>query len=235
MSWPRCIDPARGVIKGRQFQHDRVIGEPVAWARVMSQIREVDELVIFDVTHNPPDIELLERITKEINIPLSYGGGIHDIDTAMRVAKIAEKLVLQDEAMIFEVGLRSGAQAAIGCINGGNYATDAVRLVAAGAGEILIQSIERDGMMTGYDLEAIRAVRAAVNVPLTVSSGAGTAQHFVEAVQAGADGVAAGACWAFSDLTPNEVKRAIADAGYPVRTVGSIHPVCADSRARRGR
>ena len=219
------IDPARGVIKGRQFQHDRGIGEPVAWARVMSQIREVDELVIFDVTHNPPDIALLERIAREINIPLSYGGGIHDIETAMRVAKIAEKIISSNPRILRGVADRAGSQAAVGVVNVGSLLFDkqfeAMGYIRDGAGEILLQSMDRDGMMTGYDVGAIKHVRRAINVPLTVSSGAGTAQHFVEAVQAGADAVAAGAVWQFTDLTPNDVKRALADAGYPVRLVAA--------------
>jgi cyclase len=214
------IDPARGVIKGQQFKHDRVIGEPIQWARVMSRIREVDELVIFDVTHNPPDLELLERIAAECWVPVAYGGGIHDVEAATRILKVAEKVVIQpkDQWLGMEIADRAGAQAVVMCLNHPQIYSSMVGLF----GEVLVQSTQRDGMMTGYDLEGIAHVRAWFNGPLIASSGAGNPLDCVMAADAGADAVAAGAMYAFTDTTPNDVKRALHAAYYPVRLMEAV-------------
>ncbi len=93
----------------------------------------------------------------------------------------------------------------------------AARAAEAGVGEILLNSIDADGTNAGFDLEMIRAVRAAAAVPLIASGGAGTAQHFVEAVQAGADAVLAASVFHFGTVTIAQVKEALAGAGIPVR------------------
>jgi cyclase len=91
------------------------------------------------------------------------------------------------------------------------------RAVALGAGEVLLNSMDADGTRDGFDLEMIRDVRAAVHVPLIASGGAGTAQHFVEAAQAGADAVLAASVFHFGTLTVREVKTALRAAGITVR------------------
>ena len=93
----------------------------------------------------------------------------------------------------------------------------ASRAVALGAGEVLLNSMDADGTRDGFDLEMIRDVRAAVHVPLIASGGAGTAQHFVEAAQAGADAVLAASVFHFGTLTVREVKKALHAAGITVR------------------
>jgi len=215
------IDPARGVIKGQQFQHDRVIGEPIQWARVMSRIREVDELVIFDVTHNPPDLGLLERIAAECWVPVAYGGGIHDTGTALRILKVTEKVVLNWKTgpIWQEIADSAGLQAVVGCID---LYPGAPIGCPGPFGEVLVQSRFRDGMMNGYDVEAITGLRVVTDAPIIASSGAGSPADCVAAVRAGADAVACGAMYAFSDTTPNDVKRALHAAGYPVRLMEAV-------------
>ena len=93
----------------------------------------------------------------------------------------------------------------------------ASRAVALGAGEVLLNSMDADGTRDGFDLEMIRDVRAAIHVPLIASGGAGTAQHFVEAAQAGADAVLAASVFHFGTLTVREVKKALRAAGITVR------------------
>ena len=93
----------------------------------------------------------------------------------------------------------------------------ASRAVALGAGGVLLNSMDADGTRDGFDLEMIRDVRAAVHVPLIASGGAGTAQHFVEAAQAGADAVLAASVFHFGTLTVREVKKALHAAGITVR------------------
>ncbi len=93
----------------------------------------------------------------------------------------------------------------------------AVRVVELGAGEILLNSMDADGTKDGFDLELVRAVRAAVDVPLVASGGAGRREHFAPAVQAGADAVLAASVFHFSELTVGDVKDALRSAGHPVR------------------
>lgn len=226
------LDPARGVIKGRQFAHDRVIGEPIQWARVMAQLREVDELCILDVTHNAPDLALFERICAEVNIPVAYGGGIHDWDTARRFLRGgADKLVLTPRAGWSAGSLgqviadRAGSQAVVACLDytaGEPIGMLAHEMAMSGAGEVLLQCPANDGTMMGYNLLPLEAVRARVDVPVIASSGAGSPADCVAAVRAGADAVACGAMYAFSDTTPNDVKRALHEAGYPVRLMEAV-------------
>lgn len=90
-------------------------------------------------------------------------------------------------------------------------------LVARGAGEVLLTSIDRDGTMQGYDLWLIERMARAVDVPLIASGGAGTCEHAVQACAAGAAAVAAASMFHFTEQTPAMVKRALADAGVPVR------------------
>ena len=96
----------------------------------------------------------------------------------------------------------------------------AVEVVAKGAGEILLTSMDRDGARTGYDLALVRAVSSAVGVPVIASGGAGDAGHLIEAVHAGADAVLAASIFHFGDLRIGEAKRAMAAAGVPVRLTG---------------
>ena len=84
-------------------------------------------------------------------------------------------------------------------------------------GEILLNSIDADGMKQGFDLEMLAAVRAAVTVPLIASGGAGATEHFAPAVGAGADAVLAASVFHFGDVTIGEVKESLRGAGYPVR------------------
>jgi cyclase len=92
-----------------------------------------------------------------------------------------------------------------------------VRAAELGVGEILLNSIDADGMKNGFDLEMLSAVRAAVSVPLIASGGAGAAAHFAPAVGVGADAVLAASVFHFGEVTIGEVKDALREAGYPVR------------------
>jgi imidazole glycerol-phosphate synthase subunit HisF len=93
----------------------------------------------------------------------------------------------------------------------------AVEVVAKGAGEIMLTSMDRDGAKTGYDLELVRRVSSAVSVPVIASGGAGNTQHLVDAVLAGADAVLAASIFHFGEVSIGEAKAAMASAGVPVR------------------
>ncbi len=145
------------------------------------------------------------------------------------VREIAERFGSQvlvislDVRRVKDPGQRTGGARFEVTTHGGRTGTgiDAVRwaaqVVALGAGEILLNSMDADGTKDGFDLELVRAVRAAVDVPLVASGGAGRREHFAPAVQAGADAVLAASVFHFSELTVGDVKNALRSAGHPVR------------------
>jgi len=145
------------------------------------------------------------------------------------VREIAERFGSQvlvislDVRRLPDLGRTSGGSGFEVTTHGGRTGTgiDAVRwaarVVELGAGEILLNSMDADGTKDGFDLELVRAVRAAVDVPLVASGGAGRREHFAPAVQAGADAVLAASVFHFSELTVGDVKDALRSAGHPVR------------------
>jgi cyclase len=134
----------------------------------------------------------------------------------------AQVLVLSVDARRCPPGTTTGSGFEV-TTHGGRRGTgvDAVewaaRAAGLGAGEILLNAMDADGTKRGFDLELVRLVREAVDVPLVASGGAGTAEHFVQAVDAGADAVLAASVFHFGELAVGDVKRALAAAGHPVR------------------
>jgi cyclase len=190
-------------------------------------------------------LEIVSRTAEQVFIPLTVGGGVgsvEDVDRLLRagadkiavntaaigrpelVAEIAERfgnqvLVLSLDARRaagtpsgFEVTTHGGRRSA------GRDAVEWARQAAElGAGEILLNAMDADGTEDGFDLELIELVRRAVTIPVVASGGAGKVEHFPPAVEAGADAVLAATVFHFGTLRIAEVKRALADAGCPVR------------------
>lgn len=189
--------------------------------------------------------EMVTRCAETVFIPLTVGGGVRsvgDVDALLRCG--ADKVSINTGAIvrpqvINEIAERFGNQVLVlsldarrepGMASGFGVTThgggrsaglDAVawarEAVERGVGEVLLNSMDADGTTNGFDLEMLEALRAAVEVPLIASGGAGTAQHFVEAARAGADAVLAASVFHFGTLTVGAVKTALADAGFPVR------------------
>ncbi len=194
---------------------------------------------------------MIRRTAEQVFIPLTVGGGVRsvaDIDALLRAG--ADKVSVNSAAVarpdfLSEAARHFGSQCVViaidarrtpdpGCpsglevtTHGGRQGTgiDAVdwakRAEQAGAGEILLTSMDADGTKAGFDVEMLRQVRAAVGVPLIASGGAGALGHFPEAVAAGADAVLAASVFHFGTFRVDEVKRELADAGYPVRRLPS--------------
>lgn len=235
-----------GLVKGVGFDSWRRVGPVLPAIRVYNQ-REVDELVLLDIVAgrygHEPDYESIADYGQDCFVPLTYGGGVRDVEQVRQLLRAgADKVgvnsaVYQNPALITDIAARYGSQCVVGSIdvrqNGagrwecmsqaGTMSTgrDALEwareLEDRGAGELLITSIERDGTFKGYDLELVAAVANAVAIPVIASGGAGNYQHMVEAVQAGASAVAAASIFHFTELTPAGAKQALAAAGVPVR------------------
>jgi cyclase len=189
--------------------------------------------------------DVVRRTAEQVFIPLTVGGGVRspdDVDRLLRAG--ADKVGVNTAAiarpdLISEIADRFGNQVLVLSVDarrapgtdsgfevtthGGRQGTgiDAVgwaaRAAELGAGEILLNSMDADGTKDGYDLELIRAVRAAVGVPVIASGGAGRLEDFVPAVEAGADAVLAASVFHFGDLRIGEVKATLHAAGLPVR------------------
>jgi cyclase len=189
--------------------------------------------------------EVVGRTAEQVFIPLTVGGGVRsaaDVDRLLRAgadkvslntAAVARPELLAEAAhrfgsqcVVLSVDARRGGAGASGfevTTHGGRRGTgiDAVewaaRAVDLGVGEILLNSMDADGTKSGFDLELIRAVRAAVPVPVIASGGAGELAHFAPAVGAGADAVLAASVFHFGELRIRDVKAALRAAGHPVR------------------
>jgi cyclase len=195
-------------------------------------------------------LDVVSRTAETVFIPLTVGGGVGsvaDVDALLRAG--ADKVAINTgairrPAVIAEITRRFGNQVLVLSVDarrvpgrpsgfevtthGGRTAAglDAVEWARRGAdlgvGEILLNSMDADGMTEGFDLEMIAAVRAAVDVPLIASGGAGRVQDFAPAVAAGADAVLAATVFHYGTLRVGEVKAALAAAGHPVRTPATV-------------
>jgi cyclase len=216
-----------GLVKTCRFKDPKYVGDPINAIKIFND-KEVDELVLLDISASlkgrGPAYSVIEEVASECFMPLAYGGGIRTVDEARRILKLGvEKAVFnttgwRDPSVLTAASREFGAQAVVASIDvrrklfgryevfveGGTCGTGvdpveyARRMEAAGAGEIFLTSIDRDGTMQGYELDLIAKVTAAVGVPVIAAGGAGSVQDFRIAIQeGGADAVAAGAMFVF--------------------------------------
>lgn len=243
---PTLLSDGVSLVKGERFHSWRTVGSLVAAARVFS-MRDVDELTVLDVRATAEGRAISPRMIAEIaaalQVPLSVGGGIatlDDFEAALRAG--ADKVVLGtsalNDAFVTACANRFGVQAvvvAIDVVNDGAGETavrsgadptgvDAVafarRAVAAGAGELIVQTVSRDGTLSGMNLESFRGVAGAVSVPVVASSGAGSYEDLASAFETGVDAVAAGAMFQFTEQTPKGARDFLAARGIDVRLSG---------------
>lgn len=214
------------LVKTRRFKDPKYVGDPINSIRIFND-KEVDELLVLDIGASKkghgPDFETLESLVGECFMPLCYGGGISTVDQAARVFDLGvEKVSFQTAAMsnlklISDVAKRFGSQSVVVSVDVKRNWRNAPRLYMssqgrklkpnwvdfiksatdAGAGEIVLNAVDRDGEMAGYDLELIAAASSAVSVPVVALGGAGGLPHFKQAISAGASAVAAGAFFVF--------------------------------------
>jgi len=238
---PTLLSRRGTLVKGRRFDHGRVIGHVRQAARVY-EARGVDELILLDVTATVegrgPDLGLVRDIAGECFMPLTVGGGVRNVeDVRALLANGADKVVLCTAALerpevIHESAHRFGSQAVVLAVDvlDGEVVSHCGRLLAGigpldharrgqslGAGELLLTAVSRDGTMNGYDLDLIESVAASVSIPVVASGGCGSYEHMAEALRAGAHAVAAGAMFQFTDATPKGAARYLADKGFNMR------------------
>jgi cyclase len=241
-----CLDVANGrVVKGVNFVDLRDAGDPVELAARYNE-QGADELVFLDVAATVENrstfVELVARTAREVFIPLTVGGGIRSVDDAKAVIRAgADKVSINSAAvwrpeLVCELSEEFGCQAVVLAIDarrdgemwrvftkGGRQAEEmdviewAQRAEQLGAGEILLTSMDADGVQTGFDLALTSAVRSAVRVPVIASGGAGALEDFSTILKV-ADAALAASVFHFGTLSIAEVKAHVAQSGIAVRS-----------------
>lgn len=204
----------QSLVKTVRFNKYGYIGDPINTVRIFNEL-EVDELCFLDiratVEKRQPNLKILAEIANECFMPLSYGGGVRDAETAKKILSIGfEKIVINTAAftnptLITQIAEHSGNQSVNGSIDikknflgkyqiythDGTKKTDldpvewAQQLELMGAGELLVTSMDRDGTWKGFDIELTRMISAAVSIPVIANGGAGTVEHIGCAVHEG--------------------------------------------------
>jgi cyclase len=218
-----------GLVKTVGFDKPKYVGDPLNAVRIFNE-KEVDELMVVDIDatrqQRDPDYALIAKLAAECRMPLAYGGGVHTVEQVERLISLGVEKVAASAAAVADLGLitraaeRVGGQSVVVVVDvrkkgkgyevfthNGTRATglDAVdfarRAEAAGVGEIVVNSIDRDGEMKGYDLDLVRLVRNAVSCPLTVLGGAGSLADMGALVgEFGTIGAAAGSVFVFKGV-----------------------------------
>lgn len=223
---PTLLLNGRGLCKTKAFKNPVYVGDPINTVRIFNE-KEVDEIVVLDINATvdgrAPAFDLIQEIASECFMPVAYGGGVRSLDHVRTIFKSGiEKIVLnaiaaEDMSVVSDIAEHTGSSSVVVAIDvkrkllggydvvtrragksAGRSPIEYARLAEqAGAGEILLNSVDRDGAMQGYDLALIEQVAAAVDVPVIASGGAGTIDHLAAALHAGAAAVAAGSMFVF--------------------------------------
>jgi len=242
-----CLDVTDGrVVKGVNFVELRDAGDPVEIARRYDE-QGADELTFLDITASSDNrgliLHIIEEVASQVFIPLTVGGGVREVDDVRRLLNAgADKVSINTSAilnpqLVADASGRFGAQCIVVAIDakrvgdhwevfthGGRKATglDAVewarKMVALGAGELLLTSMDRDGTRIGFNLELTRAITDAVDVPVIASGGVGNLDHLVDGIKlGGADAVLAASIFHYGEYTVREAKEYMAARGIEVR------------------
>jgi len=244
---PTLLVKEFGLVKGISFNSWRRIGSVLPSVKVFNS-RDVDELLILDINasidNNLPDYEIVNDFSNECFVPLTIGGGVKNLSSVLNLLHSgADKVSINTSTynnphIVDSIANQFGSQCVVVSIDYrmdefGNYFCFsysgtrkenknpldwAKEMESRGAGEIVLNSIDRDGTMKGYDLELLQKVSSAVNIPIIASGGAGNYQHMIDAVKlAGVSAVAASSMFFFTEQTPTGAKFAMFQAGIPIR------------------
>lgn len=242
-----CLDVKNGrVVKGVNFVNLIDAGDPVEQARYYDA-EGADELVFLDITASsearPILLEMVQRVAEHIHLPFTVGGGVRTVDDMREILRAGADKISVNTAALLQPDLVNrgaeifGSQCVVVAIDarwqenhwevythGGRNATGmdalawACEVQTRGAGELLVTSMDRDGTRAGFDLALLAALAESVNIPIIASGGAGTIQHFVEAVQKGrADAVLAASLFHFREIRIADIKKAFLENNIPAR------------------
>lgn len=229
---PTLLQRGHTLVKGTGYNSWRSVGAAQQAMRIHAA-RGVDELIYLDIAATPegrgPDFAMVEKLTANFYTPITVGGGVRTLeDVRMLLAAGADKVAIctaarENPTLIKQAAKKFGSQAI--CVvlecrdrdHPSSVVAEAVRMAKLGAGEIVISRVEYDGTMRGYPIDLIRAVSRAVGVPVIASGGCSGYQDMLDAIHAGASGVAAGALFLFTDCTPRGAAEFLHQHGVEVR------------------
>ena len=227
---PCLLVHQKGLVKSVNFKNYKYVGDPLNAVRIFNE-KEVDELIVLDidasVENREPDYKMIENLAAECNMPICYGGGIKTIEQAQKIFSLGvEKIaissaIINDSLLIEKMVEIVGSQSIVVVldvkksffgtyeiyIHNGKIKTDknllafVKELEILGVGEIIINSIDQDGVMKGYDFNLIEKVRNAINIPVTVLGGAGSLIDIQKLISKfGLIGSAAGSLFVFKGI-----------------------------------
>lgn len=242
-----CLDVKDGrVVKGVNFENLVDAGDPVTQAKFYYE-QGADELCFLDITASNENrsaiFDTVKKVASVCFIPLTVGGGIRTLDDFHKLLLSgADKVSVNSAAiknpdLITQASNKFGAQCVIVAIDAkknaaGNYeifthggrnptGIDAIewakKVVALGAGELLVTSMDKDGTKSGYDLELIKKITAAVSVPVIASGGVGNLQHLADGIKAGANAALAASIFHFKEYSVSQAKEFLSEQKIPVR------------------
>jgi cyclase len=243
-----CLDVDKGrVVKGVNFVGIRDAGDPVEIAKRYND-QGADEITFLDITASHEErettVHMVEAIAEQVFIPLTVGGGIRElVDIRNMLNAGADKVSINSAAVynpefVKAAADKFGSQCIVVAIDakqvgdnhweifthGGRKPTGinavewAIKMADFGAGEILLTSMDRDGVKTGFDLGVTKAISDAINIPVIASGGVGNLEHLVDGVKlGGADAVLAASIFHFGEYTVQQAKKHMADAGIEMR------------------
>lgn len=256
---PCLLVKEKGLVKTVNFKSPKYVGDPINAVRIFNE-KEVDELIVVDIDataeKREPDYALIESLAMECRMPLCYGGGVTSSEQIQKIVQLGVEKVSMSAAainnpqLVTEAARRVGNQSVVVvldvkkrflgkyevCTHNGTVSTGqspsevAKRMEDSGAGEIVINSIDNDGVMKGYDLALVEKVRSSINIPMTVLGGAGSLRDIGQLISKyGAIGAAAGSLFVFKGVYkavlinyPNRAEKdSLIQESFPQRSVVS--------------
>ena len=218
---PSLLIKNRGIYKGVQFKNHTYVGDPVNTVKLFNDLH-ADELILFDIccsiNKNEPDYQYLQTILKHSFIPVAYGGGVNSIEQASKLFTLGiDRIVLHSAlfnnlSVISEIANVYGSQSVVACINVKkdhsvwynqsqktklNIVDWAKVLQQQGVGEIIVQSIGKEGTYSGFDFELINQLSKQLEIPLIISGGASSFDDIERARNYGASGVSVGSMFVY--------------------------------------
>ena len=224
---PTLLLKNNGLVKTIKFKNEKYIGDPINAVKIFNE-KEVDEIIFLDINaskiEQQPNFDMLERISSECFMPLAYGGGIKTIEQVKKILRIGvEKVIINSAAInnfnfikdiINVVGSQSviisidikksifGKYKVFSYLLNKNIKIELMELLEivnqVGVGEVFINSVDRDGMMNGYDIELLKLVSSSINMPLVACGGASNFNHLKDGLKlGGANAVSAGSMFVY--------------------------------------
>lgn len=223
---PCLLLSGEGLVKTERFKKPKYVGDPINAIRIFND-KEVDELILVDIDASrrgvDPNYDMIEQIAGECFMPLCYGGGVKTIEQAQKIFSLGiEKICIQSSAMedmafVSRLSDRFGSQSIVCSVDVKknwmgkwklfnaksrkceplDWLSHMEALIEAGSGEILLNVVDRDGMMTGMELSVIEGASSRSKVPVIAMGGVGSLDHIRDAISVGASAVAAGSFFVF--------------------------------------